>query len=119
MEHLVSFARGPIEPTPPAEQHFHFPPRRRMNLTQAEIEIALQKFITRHFPVARQHRVGLHDSLVGLGIVDSLGVLEIVTFIDKELGVALSDDDVMPETFESIVTIADLVCRHLAPEAAP
>ena len=90
-----------------------------MNPTQAEIQVALQRFITRHFPVARQHRVGLHDSLVGLGIVDSLGVLEIVTFIEKELGVALSDDDVAPETFESIVTISDLVCRHLAREPAP
>ncbi len=84
-----------------------------MNRQQADIEKALQQFITRHFPVARQHHVKLHDSLVGLGIVDSLGVLEIVTFIEKELGVALSDDELMPEHFESIATISDLVFQRL------
>jgi acyl carrier protein len=82
------------------------------------IEAELQQFILRHFPVARQHHVGLHDSLLELGIVDSLGVLELVTFIEKDLGVTLSDDELMPEHFTSIATIADLVTRRLDPEGA-
>lgn len=82
------------------------------------IEAALQQFILRHFPVARQHHVGLHDSLLELGIVDSLGVLELVTFIEKDLGITLSDDQLMPEHFTSIATIADLVTRRLDPEGA-
>jgi acyl carrier protein len=82
------------------------------------IEAQLQQFIRRHFPVARQHHVGLHDSLLELGIVDSLGVLEIVTFIEKDLGVPLTDDELVPEHFTSIATIADLVAKRLDPEGA-
>jgi len=82
------------------------------------IEAELQRFIMRQFPVARQRRVALHDSLLELGVVDSLGVLEIVTFIEKDLGVALSDDELTPEHFTSIATIADLVARRLDPEGA-
>ncbi len=82
------------------------------------IEAQLQQFIRQQFPVARQHHVGLHDSLLELGIVDSLGVLEIVTFIEKDLGVQLTDDELVPEHFTSIATIADLVSRRLDPEGA-
>jgi len=89
-----------------------------MNQKQNEIEIALQEFISRQFPVVGQKPVRPQDSLVGLGIVDSLGVLEIVTFIETELGVALFDEELMPENFESIQTISNLVCSHLSPEAA-
>ena len=49
---------------------------------------------------------------------DSLGVLEIVTFIEKDLGVPLTDDELVPEHFTSIATIADLVSRRLDPEGA-
>ncbi len=82
------------------------------------IEAQLQQFIRQHFPVARQHQVGLNDSLFELGIVDSLGVLEIVTFIEKDLGVQLTDDELVPEHFASIATIANLVAKRLDPEGA-
>ena len=86
--------------------------------SQEVIEASLQQFIRRQFPVARQQQVGLQDSLLELGIVDSLGVLEIVTFIERDLGVPLSDDELVPEHFESIAAIAELVSRRLDPERA-
>jgi acyl carrier protein len=88
-----------------------------MNSKQ-EIATSLQQFVLRHFPVARQHHIGLDDSLLEMGIVDSLGVLEIVTFIEHDLGLRLSDDELLPEHFESIATLADLVHGRLHPERA-
>lgn len=86
--------------------------------SKKEIATALQQFVLRHFPVARQHHIGLDDSLLEMGIVDSLGVLEIVTFIEHDLGLSLSDDELLPEHFESIATLADLVHGRLHPERA-
>ena len=66
-------------------------------------------FITQTFPVTRGRRLDLADPLLTSGIVDSLGVLSIVGFLEKEFGVALDDDDLTPENFRSIADIAQLV----------
>lgn len=53
-----------------------------------------------------------HDThLVDSGILDSMGVLQIVTFLEEEAGVRVSDADVTLEAFESVSSIADLVLR--------
>jgi acyl carrier protein len=69
----------------------------------------LHTFIAHAFPLARNRRIGIDDPLLESGIVDSLGVLQIVGFLEKEFGVALADDDLTPENFRSIADIAELV----------
>ncbi|HWT26003.1 MAG TPA: acyl carrier protein [Solirubrobacteraceae bacterium] len=47
--------------------------------------------------------------LIDRHVVDSLGIMQMVTFLEEELGVAVADDDVVPEHFESVRRIAELV----------
>ena len=42
------------------------------------------------------------SSLMDAGIVDSVGVMEITAFLEKELNVTVEDDDLTPENFDSI-----------------
>jgi len=56
--------------------------------------------------------VGDADSLLEAGAVDSLGVLALVSFIEGQYGVTVSDDDMMPENFDSIDAIAVFVERR-------
>jgi len=46
------------------------------------------------------------------GILDSLGILEVVTFIEHEFHIILNDDDLVPENFQSIECIAAFVQRR-------
>lgn len=48
-------------------------------------------------------------SLLEEGILDSLGLQQLITFLEQKYGIAVDDDDLMPENFESINAIADLV----------
>ncbi|HEY0936115.1 MAG TPA: acyl carrier protein [Trebonia sp.] len=50
--------------------------------------------------------LGNSTSLLESGIVDSLGLLRLVVFIQQQLGVALGDEDLIPENFESV----DAIC---------
>jgi len=51
------------------------------------------------------------DPLLGKGIVDSLGVMELISFVEDELGVQVADTDVTEQHFGSIGAIARYVER--------
>jgi acyl carrier protein len=53
--------------------------------------------------------VGLDDSLLGRGIVDSTGMLEIIFFIEEQLGVKVQDEEMIPENLDSVNKIATFV----------
>jgi acyl carrier protein len=57
--------------------------------------------------------IGDDASLLEAGVLDSLGVLQLVGFIEERYGLRVPDDQLMPEQFESIETIANLVSDHL------
>ncbi len=78
-----------------------------------EIQAAIRNFVYSQFPAARTQGLAETDSLLDLGVVDSMGVLEVVTFLENEFAITLTDDELMADHFESIATIADLVHRKL------
>lgn len=49
------------------------------------------------------------DSLLERGILDSLGLLKVLAFIEDEYKITVSDEHIVPEHFESIGAIASLV----------
>ncbi len=55
----------------------------------------------------------IHEDLALLesGILDSLGILQLVTFLGDELGVEVSDEDFVAENFETIGSLARFVAR--------
>ena len=55
--------------------------------------------------------LGLEDSLLDRGIVDSTGMLEIIMFIEDELGVTVEDEEMIPENLDSVNRIANFVGR--------
>ena len=53
--------------------------------------------------------LGLDDSLLGRGIVDSTGMLEIIFFIEEQLGVKVKDEEMIPENLDSVNRITAFV----------
>lgn len=49
------------------------------------------------------------DSLIDSGIIDSLGIMKLVQFLQKELGVRITDDELVPENFENLEAIVKLI----------
>lgn len=54
------------------------------------------------------------DQLVESGIIDSLGVMTLLSFLDEKFSIQVGGDDLVPENFESVAAIAALVDRHQA-----
>lgn len=55
--------------------------------------------------------LALDESLLERGIVDSTGMLEIIMFIEDELGVSVEDEEMVPENLDSVNRIAAFVTR--------
>ena len=70
----------------------------------------IQKFILENYLFTSDTgALGLDDSLLGRGIVDSTGILEIIMFIEEQLGVKVEDEEMVPENLDSVNRIATFV----------
>ena len=76
----------------------------------------IRSFVLQTFPLARRRNIGDSADLLESGIIDSLGVLDLVTFMQQEFAVSLEDDDLTPENFKSIECMAQFVERMLEPQ---
>jgi acyl carrier protein len=47
--------------------------------------------------------------LIEAGVVDSLGIVRLVSFVESEFGISVGDTELLPEHFESIRTLSDFV----------
>lgn len=53
--------------------------------------------------------------LIEQGIIDSMGILRVVTFLEEKFAIAMEPEDLMLENFATIEAITAFVMRRLAP----
>ncbi len=53
------------------------------------------------------------DSFMGKGIIDSLGILELVTRIEENYGIKVEDEELIPENLDSIALLSNFVLRKI------
>jgi acyl carrier protein len=83
----------------------------------ATIETAVREFLTENFPLSGDaHGLGADESLIGAGVIDSTGVLEVIGFIEERWEIAIADEEVLPENLDSIASIGRFVSRKLGAE---
>jgi acyl carrier protein len=73
----------------------------------------IRTFILKNFYVADEATLKDETSLLDRGIVDSTGVLEVVTFLEEKYGVRVADEEMLPDNFDSIARIAAYLGRKL------
>lgn len=55
--------------------------------------------------------IGDDDSLLESGLLDSLGMMELVEVLGRRFSVTVSDDELMPENLDSIAAITGFLQR--------
>ena len=72
----------------------------------------LERFIIQDIMVGgKDVSLSPDESLIESGIVDSLGILRLVAFIEENFSVVVDDTEVVPENFETINAMSSLVER--------
>jgi len=83
-------------------------------MEKGQIIELVRQFILNQFPSARRRSLGEADPLLESGIIDSLGVLDVVSFLESEFKITINDDDLTPENFQNIAQITAFVQKKLA-----
>ena len=50
-------------------------------------------------------------SFLDEGIIDSMGVLELIMFVEETFGISVEDDDIKPENFDSVNKLYEYIHR--------
>ena len=74
-----------------------------------EIKEQVRQFIVSNFYVADPASLNDDASLLDAGIVDSTGVLEVITFIEGTFGVTVEDAEMLPENLDAVNRISAFV----------
>jgi len=51
------------------------------------------------------------QSFLQTGILDSSGLLELITFIENTFGIAVNDDELVPENLDSLDNVAKFIIK--------
>ncbi|MDG2014533.1 MAG: acyl carrier protein [Pirellulaceae bacterium] len=73
----------------------------------------IHTWVLEQFPLARERNIALTDSLLDSGIVDSLGTLDIVQFLESDFDLVVEDEEMVADHFESIQAIVLFVERKV------
>ena len=75
---------------------------------------AVKAFIVSEFVTSGGGEVITDESkLIELGIIDSMGVMKLIAFIEETFSITVNPADLMPENFETLDTISALIDRYI------
>jgi acyl carrier protein len=74
----------------------------------------LREFVAKNFYLADPHSFDDASSFLDRGVIDSTGVLELVTFIEDEYGITVADEEIVPANFDTVNALAGFVVHKTA-----
>jgi acyl carrier protein len=74
----------------------------------------IKKFVLQNFLFSEDETaLEDHDSMIKKGIVDSTGILELISHLEETFAISVADDEMVPANFESIDAITAFLTRKL------
>ncbi|HHI02073.1 MAG: acyl carrier protein [Candidatus Zixiibacteriota bacterium] len=84
-------------------------------LNETTIRSALRAFIMESFLFGNTEQAfDDSDSFMENGIVDSTGILELISFIEEQYNIQIDDEELIPENLDSINNLVSFIARKTA-----
>ena len=74
-------------------------------------------FIVENFLYGEEREMDEDASFLATGIVDSTGILELVSFLEETYGVSIADDELVPENLDSLKNVEIFLERKIGTAA--
>jgi acyl carrier protein len=79
------------------------------SIAASDVEQRIHKFLLEKFPLARKTKLERNTALLEKGILDSLGILDVVSFLESEFSITINDEELVPENFQDLETLSAFV----------
>lgn len=73
----------------------------------------VREYIVEHFLFGDREKLQDDKSFLESGIIDSTGILELVTFLEENYNIAVADDELIPENLDSLNNIDTYLNRKM------
>lgn len=85
-----------------------------------DVETGVRGFLRDHVPVGEDSgAIAADESLLDSGLLDSASILELVSFLEERFGLVISDEELVPENFETINAMVELVTSKRGTSETP
>ena len=78
-----------------------------------EIKTKIRSFIIENFLFGDDNGLKDDTSFLEEGIIDSTGILELVTFLEDEFSITVEDEELIHENLDSIGNVANFIQRKI------
>lgn len=75
-----------------------------MNLSEQ-----IREFIINNFLFGDQGELTNDTSFLDSGIIDSTGILEVITFLEETFEISVNDDELLPENLDTVKNIVRFI----------
>ena len=80
-----------------------------------QVKSEIRHFITENFLYGQDdNTLGDDVSFLEFGIIDSTGVLELVSFVQNKYKIRVSDEELVPANFDSLKLLASFIEKKIA-----
>jgi len=69
----------------------------------------VKEFIVENFLFGEEGQIELETDFFEKGIIDSTGVIELVSYIEETFGISIDDDELIPENLSSLKKIGEFL----------
>ncbi|MDB4956841.1 MAG: hypothetical protein JWO36_4410 [Myxococcales bacterium] len=80
-------------------------------ITRVSDHDRLREFVATNYYVPDKTKLDDSVSFLTTGILDSTGVLELVEFVEEAFGISVTDEDLVPDNFDSIGKVVAFIAR--------
>ena len=80
-------------------------------MTEMDIKSKLREFLKNNFLLGNDSGLNDDDSFMSKGIVDSTGILEVVSFVEQNFGFRVEDEELIPDNLDSINNLVKYITK--------
>lgn len=82
-------------------------------MTTMTVETRIKQYVQDRFLHNGRTQLAVQDSLLDSGLVDSAGIFDLVAYLENEFSIQVMDEEITPEHFESVGSMASFVDEKL------
>ena len=82
-------------------------------MDRATIAQGVRSFIVENYLLGSDYSFEDSDSFLDHSIIDSVGILQLITFLEDTYGTTVEDEERIPQNLDSINAVSAYICRKL------
>ena len=69
----------------------------------------IRSYLLQHSSVELDVELTMDDSLLEAGVIDSVGMVDLIAYLEQTYGIRVDEDDMTPENFDTVNAIVAFV----------